>query len=171
MLWQPLVARYVQHVLREAMTITLAAGKREVTAETLSDAALRIIPWRWGLWCTALTKRNLDRVEDVIAASSKENNRQDDLSPEAKVFTVMVKMAKSDPTRREGGWTASEIARKATSTINPKRARVGVHARLVKAVEALGNDPDSGIRKVEVGDTGKYRYLISMATVENNRRG
>lgn len=136
-LWEPLVSRFVQHVLREALTITLAAGQRVVTAEILQDAALRIIPWRWGLSSLALTRRNNERVENIIATSFNENRSHDDLDVPTKVLKVMAKMAQERPQERERGWSKTEIVRRCTSTITPKALRRGVGPRIREALEEL----------------------------------
>jgi hypothetical protein len=173
-LWDPLISRFVTHVLREALTVTLGSGKRVVTAEIIRDAALRITPWRWGHSAKALVRRNTERVDSIIAQSFSDNHRQADLDPEAKVLAVLVKMAVEAPGRREGGWTAREIVRRATSTINRKDQK-GVGPRLRDALDNLERDIDSGVTKVPSGKTPagelKYSYVVSSATVENNRRG
>lgn len=173
-LWEPLIARFVQHVLREALTITLGAGKRVVTAEILRDAALRIMPWRIGLSAKALTRRNNERVDSIIAQSFAENARQDDLDVPSKVLKVMAKMAsEADENGRKWGWVKTEIIRRCTSTI-PKASRRGVGERIRKALDELLRTPGSGIVPVErppdADKTWVDRYTITAVTAAAHRR-
>jgi len=148
-LWGPLVSRFVQHTLREALTITLGAGKRVVTAEILRDAALRVVPWRWGASAKALTRRNNERVDGIIAQSFNENAHQIDLDVPSKILKVMAKMAsESNEQDRNWGWTKSQIIRRCTSTI-PKANRRGVGPRIGDALEELLRTPGSGVVPVE----------------------
>jgi hypothetical protein len=173
-LWEPLIARFVQHVLREALTITLGAGKRVVTAEILRDAALRIMPWRIGLSAKALTRRNNERVEAIISQSFAENSRQDDLDVPSKVLKVMAKMAtEGDENSRQWGWTTTEIVRRCTSTI-PKPSRRGVGERIRKALDELLRTPGSGIVPVDppsdADKTWTDHFTITAVAVAAHRR-
>lgn len=175
-LWEPLISRFVQHVLREALTVTLAAGRRVVTAEILRDAALRIIPWRIGLSAIALTRRNNDRVDAVIGQSFAENRSQDDLDVPSKVLKVMSKMASEcgREMERDAGWDRSTIIRRCTSTI-PKPSRRGVGRRISDALDELLRTPGSGVTLAErpADADGRYsdHYTISAVAAAANRRG
>lgn len=149
-LWEPMISRFVQHVLREALTVTLAAGQRVITAEILRDCALRIFPWRMGLSAAALTRRNNDRIDMVIAESFNSNREQLDLDVPSKVVKVMAKMLSEAGGEhdRSLGWTRTEIVRRCTSTI-PKASRRGVGQRIREALDQLLHTPGSGIIPVE----------------------
>lgn len=175
-LWEPMVSRFVQHVLREALTVTLAAGKRVVTAEILRDAALRIIPWRIGLSALALTRRNNDRIDAVIGQSFSENRTQDDLDVPSKVLKVMAKMRSevAGEAMAEFGWTKTEIVRRCTSTI-PKPSRRGVGRRITDALEKLLQAPGSGVYMTERPPDADERYTdrfsITAVAAAAHRRG
>jgi hypothetical protein len=173
-LWEPMASRFTQHVLREALVVSLGAGRREVTAEILEDCALRVMPWRWGLSTRALVKRQFERAENIIAASFSDNAAHEDLSPEAKILKALSSMYTREPRLRQIGWTHAEVVRRATSTISPKSARLGVGPRLQRALEGLSVDPTSGISRIEDGKTPdgtmRYRYLIDPSFVDSRSR-
>lgn len=173
-LWEPMASRFTQHVLREALVVSLGGGRREVTAEILDDAALRIIPWRWALSTRALVKRQAERAENIIAASFSENVAHVDLSPESKIVKAMSSMWQQDSRARTAGWTQTEVVRRATSTISPKSARQGVGPRLRTALDSLAVTEGSGITREQSGTDGTgspiYRYVIEQAAVDTRQR-
>lgn len=150
-MWGPLVARYVQHTMREALVVTLSSGSREITSTTIEDCAVRLIPWRWALTTKALGRRTAERVEDILAAASMDNPRGEDRTPEGQVLKVLQIMAKNDPQGRTLGWGRSEIAKRVTSAL-PRQARKNVSARVHKALlELSANATETGVRKIVTG--------------------
>jgi hypothetical protein len=162
-MWEPLATRITQHVLREALTVSLGAGRRYVSGEIIEDCAIRILPWRLALSTKALMRRQTERVDDVIAASMMENSRQTDLSPDSKVLQVLQKMSDEQPKERSKGWMRSEITRRAASTVSSK-ARSGVGARLGRHLDAMAQTSGSGVVRVAIGSDAvnrpTYRYLL-----------
>lgn len=150
-MWGPLVARYVQHTMREALVVTLSQDSRDITGTTIEDAATRLIPWRWALTTKALGRRTAERVEDILAAASMDNPRGEDRTPEGQVLKVMNIMAKQDPQGRTLGWGRAEIARRVVSAL-PRQARKNVSSRVHKALIELSKTPnETGVKKVIAG--------------------
>lgn len=167
-LWGPLVARFVSHVLREALVVSLAAGRRYITAEILEDCALRIVPWRWALSTRALLKRNTDRAEQVLSESFMANPHQVDLSVEAKVQATLGRMVSENQRQAKAGWTQGEIVQRTTSTLHKDR-RKGVAPTLRAALQKLVDDPTSKVKTVKDGfdrdGHQRYRYTMDPADV------
>jgi len=148
-LWAPTAARIVQHVLREALVMSLAAGRREVTAEFIEDAATRILPWRWCQSANALTIRSLERAENVMVdAVLNHNPNQKDLSADAMIKDILLKLGQEDSVLAAKGLPLSKLRDKVKTRLHP-RHRNGVNRLLKLSLEALTADPTSGIRKVE----------------------
>lgn len=147
-LWTPTAARIVQHVLREALVMSLAAGRREVTAEFIEDAAIRILPWRWCQSANALTMRILERAENVMVdAVLNHNPNQKDLSADAMIQEILLNLAKQDSTLASAGLPLSKLRDKVKSRLHPKH-RNAVNTLLKNSLEVLTADPTSGIRQV-----------------------
>lgn len=149
-LWEPLVSRFTQHVLREALTMSLAAnrrtakGERYIPAEFIEDAAIRLIPWRWCLSACALTRRTYERVEDVIAASLTVNPKQVDLTIDAKVESVLEKLTMEDPRTAAAGFDRARILSSLRSTV-PRSRRRDLAGVLYKVLDRMVLDPDSKV--------------------------
>lgn len=146
-MWGPLVARYVQHTMREALVIALADGRREITGVDITDAATRLIPWRWALTTRALSKRQHDRVADLLALASADNPRGEDRTPEGRVLAAMSRMVRDNPDGRADGFTEAEVLRKVTGMMNSRSARKGVASVVRTALQNLVADPKSGVNK------------------------
>jgi hypothetical protein len=148
-LWAPTAARIVQHVLREALVMSLAAGFREVTAEFIEDAAIRILPWRWCQSANALTTRALERAENVmVEAVLSHNPNQKDLTADAMIKDILLKLGQEDSTLASKGLPLSKLRDKVKSRLHPKH-RNAVNRLLQISLESLTADPTSGIRQVQ----------------------
>jgi hypothetical protein len=148
-LWSPTASRITQHVLREALVMSLAAGRREVTAEFIEDAATRILPWRWCLSANALTIRSLERAELVMAdAVLNTNPQQRDITPAALIRDVLLQLAKDDSTLAAKGLPISKLRDKVKSRL-PANKRHSINTLLKNALEELTADPTSGIQQVD----------------------
>lgn len=162
-LWEPLATRITQHVLREALTVSLAAGRRYVSGEIITDCAIRILPWRMAMSTKALMRRQTERVDDVIAQSMTENTQQTDLSTDAKILAIMHRLSNDEPKQRGLGWTRGDIGRRVASTIS-SRSRKGVAARAGRALDLMAETPGSGITRIEAGvdaiNRPVFRYLL-----------
>lgn len=144
-MWGPLVARYVQHTMREALVIALSDGRREITGADITDAATRLVPWRWALTTRALSKRQHDRVADLLAMAASDNPRGEDRTPEGRVLSAMSRMVRDNPDRRADGFTEFEVLHKVTSMMNSRSARKGVSSVVASALRNLVADPKSGV--------------------------
>lgn len=169
-MWEPLATRITQHVLREALTVSLGAGRRYVSGEIIEDCATRILPWRVALSTKALMRRQTERVDEVIATSLMENYHQVDLTVDAKVRAVLERMGReASPAERAQGWVRTDITRRVTSTITSK-SRKGVGARVAAALDLLASTSGSGVSKVETGKDAVnrpvYRYLLDSYSVQ-----
>jgi hypothetical protein len=147
LLWNPLATRVTQHVLREALIVALAAGKKEVTAEFIEDAATRILPWRWCLSANALTRRANERAEDIMAdAVISYNPAQQDLSPAAMISKILVGLAGEHPELKSTGMPISKL-RDLVRRRLPRHTRNSVGTLLKTSLQELTSDPTSGIEK------------------------
>lgn len=163
-MWGPLVSRYVQHVMREALIVTLSSGSREITEETIEDCATRIVPWRVALHTKALVRRTDDRMQDLVASSAMDNPRAEDRTPAGRIRTLMGKMAREMPDKASDGWGKRDITRKFESTL-PRQGKKGAAKLVADALEKLCKDPDSGVAMVEgkpnpVSGLRTFRYTI-----------
>lgn len=148
-LWDPMAARITQHVLREALTMSLAAGRDYVSAEFVQDAACRILPWRWCLSAAALTRRAMERAEDIMAESVITlNPQQRDLTPYAMISDILQLLAKEDKTLINPGLTFPKLRDKVRSRL-PRNSRNAVSTLLKDGLQNLCADPASGVCKVE----------------------
>lgn len=148
-LWAPTAARIVQHVLREALVMSLSAGRREVTAEFIEDAAIRILPWRWCHSANALTIRALERAENVmVEAVLSHNPNQKDLTADAMIGDILLKLGQEDSTLASHGLPLSKLRDRVKSRLHP-RHRNAVNTLLKNSLETLTADPTSGIQKIE----------------------
>lgn len=153
-LWDPMASRLTQHVMREALTMSLAAGRTEVSAEFIEDAACRIIPWRWCLSAAALTRRAVERAEDIMAeAVISLNPQQRDLSPNAMILDVLQKLAQEDRTLINPGMNFTQLRDRVRSRLS-RSHRASVSVLLKNALTELCANPASGICKSET--TGNY---------------
>lgn len=162
-MWGPLVARYVQHTMREALVIALSAGRLEITGTDITDAATRLIPWRWALTTRALSKRQHDRVADILALAGNDNPRGEDRTPEGRVLAAMSKMARDTPEARDQGYTMEEVCYKITSMMSSRQARRNVKAVVQAALMSLANNPLSGVKRKFVleGEQKVTRFVIA----------
>jgi hypothetical protein len=148
-LWAPTAARIVQHVLREALVMSLAAGRREVTAEFIEDAACRILPWRWCLSANALTRRQMERAENVMVdAVLNHNPQQKDITALAMIQEILLNLGKQDSTLASDGLPLSKLRDKVKSKLKPQH-RNSVNQLLKANLEVLVADPTSGIKRVD----------------------
>lgn len=148
-LWAPTAARIVQHVLREALVMSLAAGRREVTAEFIEDAATRILPWRWCLSANALSLRSLERAENVMVdAVLNHNPTQRDITAVAMIQDILLNLGKQDSTLAAHGLPLSKLRDKVKSKLKPSQ-RNSINQLLKNSLEELTADPTSGIQKVD----------------------
>lgn len=150
-MWGPLASRYVQHVMREAVIITLSSGSDEVTAETIQDAATRVVPWRWAATTRALSKRTQDRVEDIVEKAARDNRADVDLTIEGRIIRAMSKMTMADEQHRALGWPQGEITRKIIDAIPRADRKGGVRLTISKTLEKMSQDPESGITMLDGG--------------------
>lgn len=147
-LWAPTASRIVQHVLREALVMSLAAGRREVTAEFIEDAACRILPWRWCHSANALTLRSLERAENIMVdAVLNHNPQQKDITANSMIRDIILNLAKTDSTLASTGLPLSKLREKVKSKLKPAQ-RTSINQLLKNVLEELTADPTSGIRKV-----------------------
>jgi len=169
MMWSPLISRVVQHVLRDALATELAAGGRVVRGAAVADAAVRLLPWRWGMMASALVKRADEIAGEALAASAAGNPKGESRDTDDIVRKVLIRMAREEPARRAHGFGREEIIRKALSTVNPKTARRGMSPLLRKALEAMAARPGSGVTAVPGAKdaTGKPSalYVVDKALV------
>lgn len=148
-LWAPTASRIVQHVLREALVMSLAAGRREVTAEFIEDAATRILPWRWCLSANALTLRSLARAEDMMVdAVLNHNPTQRDITAVAMIQDILLNLGKNDSTLASQGLPLSKLRDKVKSKLKPSQ-RNSINQLLKNSLEELTADPTSGIQQIE----------------------
>jgi histone H3/H4 len=161
-MWGPLVARYVQHTMREALVIALSAGRRQITATDITDAATRLVPWRWALTTRALSKRQHDRVADILAMAAVENRNMDDRTPEGRVMAALSRMAKDDPQAREDGYTLEQVTYRLTSVMNSRQARRNVKMVVEQALMNLASNPLSGVKRkyVREGSATVTKFVI-----------
>lgn len=148
-LWSPTAARIVQHVLREALVMSLAAGRREVTAEFIEDAAIRILPWRWCHSANALSLRSLERAENIMVdAVLNHNPQQKDITAVSMIADIVLNLAKTDSTLASTGLPLSKLRDKVKSKLKPSQ-RSAINQLLKNSLEVLAADPTSGIRQVD----------------------
>ena len=169
-MWGPLVSRYVQHVMREALVIALSAGRDQVSGTDITDAATRLLPWRWALTTRALSKRHHDRVSDILAMAALDNPRGEDRTPEGRVLAAVSRMWRDSETGRDTGWTAEEITARVTSVL-PRQARRAIGARVVEsALMNLANREDPPLRTVFRAYEGgsETRYILNETAVQYN---
>lgn len=161
-MWGPLVSRYVQHTMREALVIALSDGRREITGVDITDAATRLIPWRWALTTRALSKRQHDRVADLLAIAASKNPRGVDLTPEGRVLAAMAKMVVENPDSRAEGYSEEQILRKVTGIMNSRASRKGLSTVVGSALRNLVADPTSGVCAVHraVGKGTATFYVV-----------
>jgi hypothetical protein len=180
-LWEPMASRLVQHALREALIMTLAAGRKSsptdplvkepfhVTAEFIEDAATRILPWRMCMSANALTRRATERAEDVLAqAVTVTNPKMRDLTPSAMIRDLLFDLAADDRNLALSGMTKTEIHKRLQSRLPRGSARTSVSKLLTSALEELSADPTTGIAQVPgkpnaLGKTG-VRYTVRVPT-------
>lgn len=162
-MWGPLVARYVQHTMREALVIALSDNRLQITGTDITDAATRLIPWRWALTTRALSKRQHDRVADMLAMAATENPRGIDRTPAGRVISAMSQMTRDNPNTRDQGYTLDEVAYKITSMMSSRTARRNVKPVVEAALRELSNNPLSGIKKrfCLEKDVKVTRYVIA----------
>lgn len=166
MMWGPLCSRLVQHVMREALVVTLSSGSRQVTAETIRDCATRVVPWRWAMTTQALGRRAVERAEDILSRAAINNSKGTDLTPRGRVKDAMARMWKdaSDDEKAQG-WTKTEIVAKVTGMLD-RSNRKNVASLVGNALEELSSDAATGINQVRSGTTrvgGQpiWRYTIA----------
>jgi hypothetical protein len=171
-LWMPMAARITQHVLREALIVTLAAGRTnnqpfKVTAQTIEDAACRILPWRWCYSANALTRRANERAEDLVAASMLQlNPQQKDLTAPSMIRDLLKTLATEDKSLTNPGIPLAKLTEKVRSRL-PRERRSQVSTLLKTTLPVLCSDPASGITEHEgkPGIGGKipktYRIAVS----------
>jgi hypothetical protein len=164
-LWGPLAARFTQHVMREALVITLAARSTEISALIIEDCATRIIPWRWHLSMHALARREADRMEMVIETSLKNNPRGVDITSDGSVARAVASLMIETPQARTNGVTAAEVTARIRKSL-PSKARNGAAAMVKSALDKLTADLDSGVYKAPPtqDSTGRpvERYLAKL---------
>lgn len=144
-MWGPLCSRFVQHVMREALVVTLSSGERDVTPEVIADCATRLVPWRWAMSTKALGRRAMERAEDVLAHAALDNSRGVDRTPRGRVKAAMALMWKdSNEDERNDGWTRRQIVAKVTGMLN-RNNRKNVTKLVTDSLEELVADVTSGV--------------------------
>jgi len=164
-LWQPMVSRLVQHVMREAMLVALAAGDWTISAAGIRDAACRVLPWRIGLQADALYRRNRDMVETAFERSvTRANPKGLDLNLAVRLKEALGDLALADPGRRAHGFGRPEVVNKARSKLHHDE-RKGAYTVLRDELDKLvAADPDVSTVKIGEDAVGNpvSGYVISL---------
>lgn len=147
-LWNPLAARFTQHVIREAIAIALSSGQTELTGELIEDAATRLVPWRWCLSANALTRRASERAEDILVDAVQVNPQRQDLTPTAQVKQILLLLANEQPVLRKSGMTKTDLLSAMRGRVK-RQSRNSVSKLLESALTTLAMDPTSGIKEIE----------------------
>jgi Protein of unknown function (DUF3987) len=105
----PLASRFTQHVMREALTVSLGAGYRTVSAERIRDAATRIVPWRIACTADALLTRASEVSEVAIRQSAQSNPSGADLSAEGVIVRQLARLVQKYPGQAGEGFTRGQV--------------------------------------------------------------
>lgn len=164
-MWGPLCSRLVQHVMREALVVTLSSGSREITPEIIRDCGTRILPWRWAMTTQALGRRALERAEDVLAHAALDNSRGVDRTPRGRVKAAMAQMWRdSSEEERKLGWPKTQITAKVTGML-PRNNRKNVARLVADALDELCADSTTGILLEKVGTNPVNRQPLMRYTI------
>lgn len=164
-MWGPLCSRLVQHVMREALVVTLSSGSRDVTAEIIRDCATRVVPWRWAMTTKALGRRALERAEDVLAHAALDNSRGVDRTPRGRVKAAMAQMWRdASDEERKVGWAKTQITAKVTGML-PRNNRKNVAKLVESALEELCSDSTSGVLYEKIGTNPVNRQPVMRYTI------
>lgn len=147
----PLMARFTQHVMREALVMALGSGYRVVTGEHITDAATRIIPWRLAHTADALLQRAEEIAQENVARAVVENPQMNSRSPRAMVLQTLAAMAIRKPAEIDDGFPAGDVCQWVRDSITNKAAKRGVGALVLKVLEELAADQTSGVDAVAGG--------------------
>lgn len=163
--FMPLVARFTQHVMREALVVSLGAGYRTVSAARILDAATRIIPWRIASTADALLTRAMEVSAGLLRESHLANPSGTDLSTEGIVRTHLARLVAKNPTQRTDGFTRGDVRLAVKGALKKPDGSASISRLVETALETLAGRPDSGV--IRTPDTKDNRgALVRRYTME-----
>jgi hypothetical protein len=92
-IYNPMVTRITQHVLRVAMLLSLCDDpyRRDLPAWAIRDAGQRIVPWLFAAWCSEMRTYVDASARGALEQDVRSNPRGVDSSPEGQVIAAIVK--------------------------------------------------------------------------------
>ena len=169
----PLAARFTQHVLREALTVQLGAGRRVLSARAIEDAATRLVPWRIAHTADALLFRAVEVTDQAIREAAVSNPTGADLSTEGAVLRQLIRLAQNNPSAAKDGFTRGQVREAVRGTLRRVRGTgAGMGDVVNTALEALVAQPHTGVVRLPDSIDGRgfpvARYGIDQRALRAN---
>jgi hypothetical protein len=140
-LLDPLAVRFTTHVMRWAVTLTLADDPEAKTVDTahVEDVATRIMPWLWSGWMQVMGGRMEANAAEALEEGTLKNPKGIDLSASGVILRALAKLTGADGPAAMSGFLPMQIFRKGRSALKGKVATSGamtdlLHKELARAV-------------------------------------
>jgi hypothetical protein len=140
---EPFARRFSSHVMRLAAVLSLADDPGAVAVDTghVEDVATRLMPWLWWGWWRVMRARMEETGQAGISEGLLGNSKDKDLTGRDLMLRVMAEMEKADGPASAGGFTPSQVIKKASGRFSHDLRRSGaLWGQLRETLVALAAD-------------------------------